>query len=440
MARRPRRKSYREELVQAIRSLLPPQWFSRWSVPANADWTPQVLCWMLLLMSWDEAPTLTSRFENARRVLRRLQPRWTVPVSYAGFVQAARQRLGTLERALVERLRPTDEDLAAWRVHGWLLFAADGSRFECPRTTANEQTLGCAGKEKTGPQLFQTTLQHVGTGLPWDFRVGPGTDSERHHLHEMLPELPPQSLLTCDAGFISDRLVRRLAELQQNFILRVGGNIALLTDLGWEHEVSDRTVYLWTQAQRRQPPVVLRLVVVRDEIHRPIYLLTNLHDLEVLPDATAAELYRQRWGIELQYRTQKQTWNHPKLLSRTPAAARLEHVGNLLGLWVLQTLTAEALCSAGHAPRRASAAAARNAIRRVLRECLTDRIPPKGQGLLEQLASATLDSYRRRGSKQTRPWPRKKRETPAKPPKLQPATPAERLRAQQLWNATHTIL
>jgi hypothetical protein len=34
--------------------------------------------------------------------------------------------------------------------------------------------------------------------------VGPGTNSELHHLHEMVPELPPQSLLTCGAGFIRD--------------------------------------------------------------------------------------------------------------------------------------------------------------------------------------------------------------------------------------------
>jgi len=61
------------------------------------------------------------------------------------------------------------------------------------RTAANENELKCAGKKKTGPQLFVTTLLHMGTGIPWDFRIGPGTASERRHLEEMLADLPPRS-------------------------------------------------------------------------------------------------------------------------------------------------------------------------------------------------------------------------------------------------------
>jgi hypothetical protein len=39
-----------------------------------------------------------------------------------------------------------------------------------------------------------TSLWHMGVGLPWDFRVGPGTDSERRHLEQMLEDLPQKSL------------------------------------------------------------------------------------------------------------------------------------------------------------------------------------------------------------------------------------------------------
>lgn len=49
MARKPRRKSDREGLVPAICGLPPPQWYSRWSALKNADWSPQVLCWTLLV-------------------------------------------------------------------------------------------------------------------------------------------------------------------------------------------------------------------------------------------------------------------------------------------------------------------------------------------------------------------------------------------------------
>jgi hypothetical protein len=73
-----------------------------------------------------------------------------------------------LRPALSRRLRQQIKNLAGryWQQEGWCDFAVDGSRLECPRTRANQQVLKCAGREKTGPQLFLTTLLHIGTGLP----------------------------------------------------------------------------------------------------------------------------------------------------------------------------------------------------------------------------------------------------------------------------------
>jgi hypothetical protein len=39
------------------------------------------MLWTLLLMSWDEAPTLNQRFENTLRLLKMLHPRWKLPKS-----------------------------------------------------------------------------------------------------------------------------------------------------------------------------------------------------------------------------------------------------------------------------------------------------------------------------------------------------------------------
>ena len=131
------------------------------------------------------------------------------------------------------RLRPDEAFGEAWRGAAWLVLAIDGSRFECPRTAANERDLKCAGKETTNPQIFQTTLQHVGTGLPWDTRPGPGTDSERRHLNDMLDDLPAQCLLTADAGFISFERCKWLIDNDHTVVLRAGGNVTLLEGPGW---------------------------------------------------------------------------------------------------------------------------------------------------------------------------------------------------------------
>jgi hypothetical protein len=117
--------------------------------------------------------------------------------------------------------------------------AADGTRLETPPTVANETDLGCAGKEKTAPQVFLTVLWHMGLGGPWDYRVGPGTASERAPLKPMVPDLPPEALVVAAAGFVSYGLCLRLLRHGKHFRLRVGGTVTLLTGLGYDHEERD---------------------------------------------------------------------------------------------------------------------------------------------------------------------------------------------------------
>jgi hypothetical protein len=201
----PRRSgaSYREALVDAIRQWLPAQFFSRWKLRRGLQWTPQRILWVALLMAWSAEQTLTSRFTAVADVVQTLFPRWRPGETYTGWSEAQARWIGPLRQAVAKRLRQQMREHSGpyWQRHGWCAFAADGSRVECPRTAANEKELKCAGKKRTTPQLFLTTLWHMGTGLPWDFRTGPGTASERRHLEDMLADLPRRSLIVADAGF-----------------------------------------------------------------------------------------------------------------------------------------------------------------------------------------------------------------------------------------------
>lgn len=303
-----RREVYRRQFIEAVNELLPPQSFSQFSRHGNAGWSPQKLVWVSLLMNWMAGATMSERFLAARKLVQQIHPRWTLPREYSGFVGAQRRWWPQLWPLFCRRLRPDKTFGDAWRVQGWLVLAVDGSRFECPRTAANEAGLKCAGREKTGPQIYQTSLMHVGTGLPWDMRLGPGTDSERRHLDQMLPDLPPQSLLTADAGFLSYGLGVWLCQHQQTCVLRVGGNFTLLENLGSACEEEGRTVYLWPKNCRDQPPLVLRKLEFHTPGGLPVVLLTNELDATRLTDEAMREIYAARWGIELYFRMFKQTW------------------------------------------------------------------------------------------------------------------------------------
>jgi Transposase DDE domain len=420
--------SYGHGLKDAIGKLLPGQFFSRWPV-IGAKWSPLRVFWMAILMVWSAGQSLQVRFKETRQVVRSLFPKWKLGKSYTGWYEAQLKWLTPLRPALGRRLRQQLHSMAGrhWQREGWCAFAVDGSRVECPRTEANEQALKCAGREKTGPQLFVTTLLHLGTGLPWDFRIGPGTASERRHLEEMLPDLPRQSLVIADAGFTGYELYRRLSAAGQSFLLRVGANVHLLRKLGYIEQEGRDTVYLWPDKQRHEPPVVLRLIERRLGTKK-MYLVTNVLDKKELSEKRAAVFYEMRWGVEVFYRSLKQTLEKRRLLSRTPEAARCELTWSLFGLWLLGLMTVSKILARGSDPLCWSVARARDRVRCSMRRALSRR--HQDRSLAHDLSWATKDGYTRSGSKKARDWPHKKNDPPPGEPEIQSAT-AEQLRAMK---------
>jgi hypothetical protein len=303
----------------------------------------------------------------------------------------------------------------------------DGSRVECPRTAANEAAFGCAGKDKTTPQQLVTAVFHVATGLVWAWRRGRGDAAERSHLRQMIGELPERTLLLADAGFTGYDLLALLEAAGHDFIVRVGSGIHLLRKLGYAVEEHGDIVYLWPQACRNRPPLVLRLVRVRSAGGRDVCLLTSVLERSRLSDAAVASLYRQRWGIEVMWRSLKQTLGGRKMRGVSPETAAPELDWTLLGLWMLGTMAVESLGRREREPSRWSPAQALRTVRRWMDRRWARR--PAG-GLAAELRRAVKDQYVRRGPKRARDWPHKKTERPPGEPKLRRARPAEKRAAR----------
>jgi Transposase DDE domain len=381
-------------------------------------------------MAWDEGPNLAGRFDHACRAAHDLHPHWRLGASSSGLTRALLRQTPPLVGALERRFRRRMQESAGarWRRGRWLAFAVDGTRIEAPHTQADEADLGCAGRDKTAPQVLLTVLWPMGAGLPWDYRVGPGTASERAHMKAMVAAMPPGSLVVADAGSVGHALGLRLLRHGRNSLLRVGGNIALLEGLGYHHEERDGLVYLRPQKHRRCRPPVLRLIVLRQG-EQDVFPLTNVLDPAQLSDAEATELFGMRWGEEVFFRSYKQTLQRSRLLSRTAATGLIEAQWALLGLWLLGLMTVSRLVAGGVDPLAFSAAKARDAVRHALRGTRPRRGP---RSLEAVLRVATKDTYRRRGSKAARNYPREKREKPPGPPRIQSATEAEVKKARKL--------
>lgn len=385
-------------------------------------------------MAWDDGQTLSDRWGHICDLMRRARPHWNIGRSYAGFADALLRESPRLSAALKQKFRQVmQHDLAdQWQREGWVAFAVDGTRLETPHTTANAEGLSRAGREKTGPQVYLTTLYHLGTGLPWDYRLGPGTDSERTHLQEMVAELPVRSLLVADAGFAGYPLFQRLLREGHSFLIRVGANQTLLTELGYCCQEQDGLVSVWPETAMRnaQHPLLLRLIRLPGKKHE-VCLLTNILNAEELTDQQAKRFYQLRWGEEVFFRSCKQTLQRARLKSRTPATCRAEAEWTLLGVWLMGLMSVRRITAGGGDPLQWSVAASRTALRHGIRST-ADHLSRDCSSLAHALAHALKDTYQRLCRKSSRNYPRKKYDKPPSVPHIKSASKKQRQRAKQL--------
>lgn len=435
----------RNELLKSL-NLLRPEIFQSLRLHGNTKWLPHVLVGAALAWVWSLEPTLGGRYDAGLSTLAGWFPAAFTATSYQGFIKA----LMTWSPCLVEILQGVlQKRMKAlpnhWQVGKWTCFAVDGSKIELPWTKAHEAEFGMGAvkrkrrsrkrvdsansqtHQEMRPQAYLTLAWHVDTGLPWAWRIGPVSASERDALREMLHLFPEDALLAVDAGFTGYDLSRQILDGGRHFVMRVGSNVQLLKNLGYGVRTNSDTVCLWPDAMRKQqqPPLVLRLITFRTAT-TTAHLLTDLTPAQ-LSDKNAVELYKKRWGIECFFRGFKQTFQRRKLLSAAPAQARCELEWSLIGLWLICLVAAEELTRSGKSPRQISVAKVIRAIRGV---CGRSNMA-RGEWR-RLLRAAVKDTYKRCSSKAGRHAHRKKRHIPCGTPNILSATAEQRRDARQL--------
>lgn len=421
-------KVYRQPVVAKIHECL--GCLAEVEDPRARRWTPQAAGTAAVLMALDVGCTLAVRCEDA---FASMQEDFCGQIggTYNGLVKALERQADLALPPLKEHLRVQARAAMTSipRVAGWILLAGDGSKNDLPRTADHEEFFGIADNGVV-PQLRTTTIVEVQTGLPWDWRIGPARADERSHLQEMAPEIPDHALLVADGGFFGYATWSALQKEGKSFLIRVGGNVRLISDLFPEAHIEHQAdaVYAWPKEhQRRVPPLRLRLIRV-GSTKKPVYLLTNVLESTRLSKKAAGAIYRLRWGVELFYRTLKRTLGYVKLLSRSARRGRIELEWGLITATILALIGIWALCSRGADPRRLSPAG----LLRVLRSALLRGVSAVCSEALEvldrKLARAVKDDYHRRRPKGSRSNP-VTTNTPAptiQPPNIRRATPEER--------------
>jgi hypothetical protein len=140
-----------------------------------------------------------------------------------------------------------------------------------------------------------------------------------------------------------------------------------------------------------------------------------------------------RWGIEIQFRTFKQTFGGGQLRSKTPDPAMIELHWSLLGLWMIQLFAVKEQIEIGAPPEHSSASQAIRVIHEMLMRW--PETPGKGQDMQSKLRLAVIDQYQRpKQSKQSRYRPFNKNKPATGKPVITIATKRQKLRLKQCLN------
>jgi Transposase DDE domain len=443
--KQPKQEANGDTLRAAVAWILDPKIFADLSVHGNTAWQAVDLVMLAVMWVWSNDSTLTGAFTEAQQWSMQVLERSAVG-TFQGFLKALVSWTATLLPLITERLHDLMKEQGEefWRVGLWVALAVDGSRISVPRSQDNEKAL-CApnyGKGKTAryrkkkgtgkrrrrkaktqpvkPQMWITMLWHMGLRMPWSWKTGPSYSSERDHFRQMLvgQKFPKNTLFCADAGFVGYDLWKEMIDAGHSFLIRVGANVRLLRKLGYVRE-KEGIVYFWPKnaARKQQPPLVLRLLQL--QVGRcTMHLVTNVLDEKKLSVKEAIRLYKLRWGVELQFRTVKQTFGRRKLRSRTAARASVELDWSMLGLWMIQLFVAKEQIAIGKVPENCSVSLAIQVIRTTFQRW--SEIPE--EAFTTQLQTATKDSYCRKTSKEARYKPEYKDKPAAGKPKVVNAT------------------
>ena len=172
-----------------------------------------------------------------------------------------------------------------------------------------------------------------------------------------------------------------------------------------------------------------------------VFLLTSVLDQEKLDRASMIQLYKKRWGIEVEFRGLKQTLNGSTLRCRNAARVYTELDWSIQSMAIAelfatreqigQQTTAQSLTEEkAYTPKKRSLA---NTMRAIY-DCLDNllEIPEPEKSLFERLANAVTDSYSRQASKAARYRPKNPDKKKLGKPKIRKNEPKEKQRIQQL--------
>ena len=330
---------------------------------------PEVVTWLVIAMGVFRDLNIS---DCLARVVEGLGTRWSRKRRpHTTSISQARDRLGWLPvrelfRRLARRLRDTYAEATKWK--GFLVYALDGTTFAAPETPANVHWFGLppsSGSQSAFPRIRGLFLVGVWSHLVVEAAFGGYRSSELRLAEHLLDRLEKNSLVLLDRLFYGFGWAAFFVQRASPFVMRARQGVSSA------HLYKSRSLgendWLCTMKKPHErskfgrhwiapDEIVVRLVVCERKGFRPVLLITNLLDPKAYPAAEIAQLFRDRWEVELSFRELKVhlTQGRRVLRSRKPERVLQELYGLLIAFNLVRSLMCVAAGEVGLRPIKLS--------------------------------------------------------------------------------------
>ncbi|MCP4536227.1 MAG: transposase [Chloroflexi bacterium] len=444
--------------------------FTKNGFHGNIKWTAEQLTQQAVIWAWQETRNVTDAFAMTLEACEDLKIE-NGAKTYTAFISALNRYRKTFAHRLRTQLQDLAEEVAGrfWRDRDWVLMGFDGSRATTPRTASNEKEF-CApnyGNGKTAkyrrkkskgmrrrkneknapqpqtPQVWITMMWHMSLRLPWTWRLGPSNSSERGHVMEILQQeqFPYNTLFCGDAGFVGYEFWRTILVAGGDFLVRVGGNVNLLSEKAEIKRLGGGIVLCWPKGKMNSGAEPLRLRLVKVKIGKTtMWMLTSVLDHKKLPKKKIIKYYKMRWGVEVEYRGLKQTIDKRHLRCRNSDRVYVELDWSIRAMAFAELIAMrEQIPQENESPTQPepdydTKDRSLSHTMRVLRKCMRNlqKYADPSSDLFIQLSGALVQKYHNRTDKRARYRPKNPDKKPLGEPKVRKLNRKEQRKLRKL--------
>jgi putative transposase len=384
----------------------------RFGTTKQSVFTPALTLWAFLSQVVHEAKSCHAAVLRVATLLIALQ-RPPCSEDTAAYCRARAKLPACVLRRLAREVgRNLERDApSAWLWHGKHVHLVDGTTLTLPDTPDNQRAYPQPASQKPGlgfPMIRMVVLLSLATAALQDLAYGPYQGKETGEtalLRALLADVPAGDVLVADRYYCSYWLVALALAGRVDVVFRLH-QLRSYDFLRGQRLGRNDHVVRWPKPQRpawmdadsyAALPELLTVREIRFQVTTPgfrveeLVIATTLTDAALYAQEELADLYHERWHVELDVRAIKISLKMEELRCKTPFMVEKEIWAHFLGYNLVRKVSAQAALLRGLHPRSVSFTGTKDALQAAWSQA-TVAAPAaerqrQGQALLQILGS-----------------------------------------------------